>query len=285
MQIFKNRSLKTRLVISFAGVVILASLISAVVFSIVLVTTMKKSSRDKIEETSKIARTHTDNISRGLEIYADLIASDMTFGQVLSFDSSAAISQKIEQFTKLSHDDVVGFVPRREQYVQIKNQVFMNSGCESLSTELKTKPSVTQLLNPENFSVNKGWMILQGSLFIYAMKSVSHFGSNMGVVFLGRKCDKELASELSEATGTDIALYDKEKVYSSTLSNFSPTSLGFANTPNLQENLKIENELYLSYDSPVVTDQGKHEASLALLSSNQSIQNARNQTLKRVILV
>src|ERR1051326_7579340 len=103
MKLLENRSLKTRLVASFAGVVVFSALISTIVFTFVLVSNMRKSSREKIEETAKVAFTHIDDITRGLETYADLIASDMTFGQLLSFDSGAAITQKMEDFVKLSH--------------------------------------------------------------------------------------------------------------------------------------------------------------------------------------
>ena len=40
-------------------------------------------------------------------------------------------------------------------------------------------------------------MSLGGRLYVYAMKPILHFGSNMGVVFLARKADDKLAAEIA----------------------------------------------------------------------------------------
>src|SRR5262249_20192957 len=206
MKTLRDLSLKTRLVAAFAGVVVFSTLVGSLVFSIVLVSIMKKSAKEKIEETAKVAFTQVEQKARGLEIYADLIASDITFGQVLSFDSSMGIAQKIEEFVQLSHADVVGFVPRPEQYVQIKDVVFVNTGNDSLAPLLKTSEPIQQLIRQTTAEAKKGWLTLGTEIYLLAMKPVLHFGSNMGVVILGLRTNEELARVIASTTGADITI-------------------------------------------------------------------------------
>ena len=111
MRILNDLSLKKRLALAFAGVVILSALLITLVFTIVLVKNMTQSAREKIRETSRVAMTHIAEEMGGLEIYANLIASNENFGRLLSYDSAGGIQEKIRDFRKLSQADLVAFIP------------------------------------------------------------------------------------------------------------------------------------------------------------------------------
>lgn len=293
MQI-KNLSLKKRLVLSFVGVVILASVLSAAIFTLALVGTMKSSTREKLQETLKVADQRVNDISRGLEIYTDLISSDMTFGQLLSFDSSLAIQQKISEFQQLSHADVVAFLPNPQQYVQIKDQLFVNLGNEGLASDLKASKPILQLLKNAGEKAQKGWIQIQDRLFVFAMKSVLHFGANMGVVFLARTAGDDLSKDIASATGTDIVLLDSKQVFGASLSKGEANEFklpemeryGRPTEPQLLvEDYEVLGQSFFSLFSSIEDVEGKPVGRFALLVSTDSIRKAQNSTLRRVFLV
>ncbi len=280
-----------RLTMAFAGVVVISALLSAVVFTVVLVGTMRKSASEQIAETSKVASTHIGDIARGLEIYADLIASDPTFGQVLSFDSSAGIEQKIAEFKSLSHADVVAFVPRPEQYVQIKDLIFVNEEKGVLVPVLQASADIKRLLAKSEEAAEKGWVGLEKDIYLFAAKPVLHFGANMGLIFLGRQATDGLAKEVSQATGTEISFFNTAKIYGSSLSSNltqlpRQTELGrLESGAQVQENDEIGGVSYFSYFSPIRDVDDRTLATLALHISNERIRSARNKTIVRVLFV
>ncbi|HLG20895.1 MAG TPA: SpoIIE family protein phosphatase [Bdellovibrionota bacterium] len=294
MNRFGELSLKTRLVAAFGGVVLVSALLSSIVYSVALVTTMKKSAKDKIEETTKVALTQIDQRGRGLEIYADLISSDQTFGQVLSFDSSLGISQKIEEFRQLSQADVVAFVPKPERYVEIKEKVFLSSGSEALAPFLKTSAPVLKLMSSDSAIIRRGWLPLDGEIYLLAMKPVLHFGANMGIIILALRTHDSFAKDIASATGTDIILFDEKKIFGSSI---QPAGAPVRELPNqteyagggsshkLVENFEIGGMSYLAFFVPLLDLNEKRAATLAIEVSNKAIRETRSKTLRQVLLV
>ena len=290
----RDVSLKTRLTVAFAAVVILATVLGAVVFSVVLVSTMKKSAKEKIEETAKVAYTQVEQKTRGLEIYADLIGSDITFGQALSFDSSGGIEQKIEEFVQLSHANVVAFVPRPEQYVQIRDRVFVNSGNEALAPHLKTLEPIQKSIAQTESETRKGWLSFGGTIYLLAMKPVFHFGTNMGVIVLALRTNDDLAKAIASATGADITIFDRARVYGSSLQTKEgslkawPDQERYAQEKfdrKIVEDIGIDGVSYFAFFSPVRDLGGKAIANMAIHVSNAVIREARNRTLTQVLIV
>jgi len=286
-------SLKKRLVFSFVGVVLFSAALNALIFTVVLVGTMKKSTREKLTETLKVAFQRLDDITRGLEIYTDLISSDMTFGQILSFDSSLAITQKIGEFQRLSNADVVAFIPKPEQYLQIKNKIFINSGKEALVPSLKKSDLIRNLLHKAEKNTQKGWSLFVDNLFIFAMKPVLHFGTNMGVIFLARQAGHEFAQDIASATGTGIVLFNESKVFGTSL-KLNDKALKIpemevygtaAKVEKLVEDYNVEGQSYFSLFAPITNIENEYIAKLALLVSTGSIREAQHRTLRRALVV
>jgi len=292
MKTFRDLSLKKRLAAAFAAVVVFSALIITLVFTVVLVGSMKKAAREKIEETSRVALSRIEDVTRGLEIYANLISSNEAFGQILSYDSAGGIQDKIEEFKKMSQADLVAFVPYAERYLAIKDTVFVNAGQEALAPSLKLSAPVSALLNPFPGDGARGWISLGASIFVFAMQPVSHFGANMGVVLLGRFCGDRFAKDLSAAAGTEIIIFNASEILgTSVLSSKSrleaipDQAFFFKKDKFLDENLTLSGTSYLSYFLPIHDIEKKKIASLSLNVSNAPILEARNQTVTRVLFV
>jgi serine phosphatase RsbU (regulator of sigma subunit) len=294
MKFFRELSLRPKLIVAFAGVVLLSGILSSIVYSLVLVATMKKSAKEKIEETAKVATHQVDQKARGLEIYADLIAADITFGQVLSFDSSMAISQKMEEFKKLSQAEVVAFVPQAERYVQIKDSIFVNQGEENLVPILKEFEWAKRMNQESDGTGRKGWARLGEDIYLLAIKPVLHFGANMGSIILAQRTSDTLAKEIASAAGADVMLISPTRIMGSSLavgerggeifSAVSKQAFGFSGN-KVVDALSMAKSTYFSLFAPIYDFDGKPISTLGIFVSHAVIKEAQNKTLRQVLLM
>ncbi len=294
MTFFKDVSLKKRLAVAFAGVVVFSALVITLVFTLVLVSSMKKSAREKIRETSKVASTFIANSTRGLEVYANLVTSDVDFGSRLSYDAALGIQQKIEEFKAMSQADLVAFVPRPEEYLTIKDAVFVNTGQEVTIPFLRKSKEIQSRLTPFPGDEAHGWMVLGDRIYLFALECVSHFGRNMGVIFLGKLCQDSLAKEISAAAGTEVVIFDKNQVFGSSIEKEEerlteyPKQKHYAGLREkefLEEELVVAGTSYLTFFSEILGVDKQRVAVLALQESYAPILEARNQTVFRVLFV
>ena len=281
MKAFREMTLEKRLVYAFLLVVLVCSFLSAAVFTVFLVDNIRKSTKEKISETLKIVQSKVDETARNLETYADLISSDINFGQLLSFDSASGIQNKIDELSQQSHADAVLFIPKPMHYVQIKDAVFSSLGDDAL------KAAVKQWVLENGFlesGQRKGWIRLAEVPHIFSAKAVSYFGTVMGTIILLKRPTQEFVESVSQAAGAQVALLGGggELIHASikgaTNSLDVPKGTG-SKEPEMIENLKVENGVYTALLSPILDYQGSGIGRIALLTSNASIREAQRRTL------
>lgn len=290
---FKDLSLKHRLIYAFIAIAMVASSLSALVFLYFLVENLKKSTKDQISETLKTVFSRTDEVTRNLETYADLISSDIHFGQLLSFDSSSGIQNKINDLQSQSHADYTIFVPKPIQYIQIKNEIFSSSAEKnSLKQAVKGWVEGNRLLEQET-SALKGWIEFENTPMLFVAKPVLYFGTNMGVIVLLKEITQEFSKKLYESVGAHILfLSSQDQVISSSLAytvdHSNPFFRSLSNHNNsveLVENVTLGRETFLSLVSPLSDYSKKTIGKAVLLISNASVQEAKRKTILSAVIV
>lgn len=291
MKMMDHLSLKQRLTLAFAAVVLFAAVLSATTFIVFLMRSMKKSAQDQLRETLKVAQAKVEEVARGYEIYTDLISSDMQFGQLLAYDSAQGIQMQVEMFQKMSQGDLVGFVPRPEQYEQIKEEIFLNKDLPDLKRALKAWAPTSTLLDFGQSEGKKGWIELGQQLYIFAAKPILHFGTNMGFVFIGEPASHSLSQKIAQSTGTEIVLGHASVPVGSSfeltegVTTLLKEKLFSAQTAGLVEKIAVNKKEYSALSEVLLNDHKTPVGSLSVMVSNEQLKKTRADTLKQAVVI